>query len=435
MTTSIVKYGGTGLLIAMLVSGCGQGSSKPNPEQTSEVPPPADTTKPVNLVLLQDGATMTDDEFQTLVLQPIKAKYPNVSVELQVNTKGDDGIKELIASGSFPDIVLTTFSRIAVHRSLKTSSDLTEYVKQGGMDLGRFDSAAMDSIRYYSEKNQLSALPFSLNFLATFYNKDLFDTFGIPYPKDGMTWDDALDLAKRFSRNVNGVQYRGAMMTGLFDLSSQLTLPYLDPNTGKVKVTTDGWKRVVTMLSEFHKIPGNKGTNLDHFMKDQTVGMMFSYDARFLNLEAVHGTQSQFNWDVTQLPSYPEKPNVSAGSTGHFLMVSSLGKHKSEAFQAISVLTSTENQQTMTKRGRFTSLKDPAVKALYGENLKSVKGKNIQGIFKSSFAPPFAGTTHDIEVRPYLNKALTQVIDGQSDVNTALREAEDTANKELVLTP
>ncbi|MFC3770158.1 ABC transporter substrate-binding protein [Paenibacillus sp. GCM10012303] len=422
----------TGILlsVSVLASACGKTAG-----ETEKTVLPPEERKPAVIRLLQDGATMTEEEFQTLVQAPVKAKYPHLTVELQVNTKSDEGLQQLIAGGDFPELILTSFSRIAIHREMATSSDLTPLVKQSGMDLNRFDSVPLETVRKYSKPGELSAIPFSLNFLATFYNKDLFDNFGVPYPPDGMTWDDALEIAKRFSRTTGGVQYRGAMMTGLFDLNSQLSLPYFSPETRKVSINTDGWKRMVNLIAQFQLIPGNRGTNLDHFMKEQSVAMMFSYDARFHNLEAVYGTPTDFKWDVAQLPSFPERPNVSAGSTGHYLMVSSLGANKQDAFRVIEVLVGAENQKTMTQRGRFTSLKDPAIKALYGQNLKSVQGKNIQGIFKSSFAPPFAGTMHDTKVRPYVQTALNKVIEGQADVNSALREAEETANRELVLTP
>ncbi|MBD2865347.1 hypothetical protein [Paenibacillus oceani] len=48
--------------------------------------------KPTVIRLLQDGATMTEEEIQTLVQAPVKAKYPHLTVELQINTKSDEGL-------------------------------------------------------------------------------------------------------------------------------------------------------------------------------------------------------------------------------------------------------------------------------------------------------------------------------------------------------
>jgi len=427
----------TGSLVAATVLGlslaaCGGtaekgASSAPNNEATM----PPKQAEPVKLVMLQDGATITDDEFKNLIAAPIHAKYPNITVEMRRNTAGDKGIQDLIAGGDFPDFIFTTYPRITLHRDLGTSHDLTELVKAHNMDLGKFDPAAMETSRVYGGKNKLYAVPFSLNFFALFYNKDLFDTFGVPYPTDGMTWDDVYEVARKFSRVVDGVQYRGVHLPGLLDMSTQLTLPYVNQMTGKANVETDGWKRLFAMVKKFNDIPGSKGGTVNHFLKDQTVAMSPGYDVRITSLEALNNTPQQFNWDLVQFPSYPDLPNVAGASSGHFLMLSALSKHKEEAFQAIDLLTGAETQKLITNNGRFTSLNDQALKEMYGNNIKSLQGKNTKGVFKSKFAPPYAPSKNDPLVQPHLNTAMTKVINDETDINSALRDAGEAANRDI----
>lgn len=44
---------------------------------------------------------------------------------------------------------------------------------------------------------------------AVFYNKDLFDKFGIDYPTDNMTWDEMYELSKNMTRSDGDIQYYG----------------------------------------------------------------------------------------------------------------------------------------------------------------------------------------------------------------------------------
>ncbi|MBD2864005.1 ABC transporter substrate-binding protein [Paenibacillus oceani] len=236
-TGSLVAAAVLGLSLAACGGTADKGaSSAPNNEATT----PPKQAEPVKLVMLQDGATITDDEFKNLIAAPIHAKYPNITVKMRRNTAGDKGIQDLIAGGDFPDFIFTTYPRITLHRDLGTPHDLTELVKAHNMDLGKFDPAAMETSRVYGGKDKLYAIPFSLNFFALFYNKDLFDMFGVTYPTDGMTWDDVYEVARKFSRVVDGVQYRGVHLPGLLDMSTQLTLPYVSQTTGKANVETDG---------------------------------------------------------------------------------------------------------------------------------------------------------------------------------------------------
>ncbi|TMV47865.1 extracellular solute-binding protein [Paenibacillus mesophilus] len=417
------------IMIALTVSACG-GDFDGNKEG-SKTPDPTTPPSPVTLVFLVDGAAITDEEIEKLVKEPIKAKYPHITVEYRGNTRGNTGLGEMIGAGDFPDFVLTTYPRITIHRDLGTTYDLTELVKKYKVDLTKFDPQALETARMYGSKDKVYALPFSLNFLATFYNKDLFDMFGVEYPKEGLTWDDTLSLAKRMTRMSDNVQYRGLFTNGLLDLSTQLSLAYVNPTTGKANVQTEGWKKVFQLVKDINDIPGNMGGTGDHFLKEQSVAMVTGYDARIAALEALHGTPGQFNWDLTQFPSYKERPNTSLASSGHFLIVSALSKHKEEAFQAIQVLTGVENQKLMTSRGRFTALNDPEIKEMYGSGMKSLQGKNVKSVFKSNFASPFTASSVDALVQPSLNAAIKKVNEDIMDINSALREAEDIANKEI----
>ncbi|GAA3412402.1 hypothetical protein GCM10020370_64430 [Paenibacillus hodogayensis] len=373
-----------------------------------------------------------------MIAEPVSAKYPHITIELAVNGKGDEGVQQLLASGTFPDLIFGTYPRITNHRELQTVENLNPMIERNKLDLQRFDPGAIATARAYSGSGNLYALPFSLNFTATFYNKEIFDKFGQPYPKEGMTWEDALDVAKNVSRTSDGVQYRGAFIQGIADVSSQLSLPLIDLASGKANIASqEGWKSLFELYKAFNDLPGNKdahtATTLQNgFLKDQNVAMAISYDARFAALEKLYGTPQDFAWDVTQFPSFKGKPNVTVASSGHFLMLSSLGKHKEDAFRVIEMLVSPETQRKITDFGRYTSLQDPAIKEMYGHTMKSMQGKNIKAVFKSRFADPVPPHPNNDLTIPAVNAALTRVVNNEVDINTGLRQAEEAINKAIV---
>jgi multiple sugar transport system substrate-binding protein len=424
-----------------VLSACGQ-SAEPSAGSADPAPnsPPAQSKTPpapIKLVMLQDGATLTKDEFEKLIAEPVAAKYPHITLELAVNGKGDESLQQFIASGSFPDLIFGTYPRITSHREFQTVENLNPMIERRKMDLQRFDPEALATARTYSGNGNLYALPFSLNFTATFYNKEIFDKFGQPYPKEGMTWEDALDLARSVSRTSEGVQYRGAFIQGIGDVSTQLGTPRLDPATGKSAILAhEGWKMLFELYKAFNDLPGNTGAHKsatlnNGFLKDQNVAMAFSYDARFAALEKLYGTPQDFAWDVTQFPSFKEKPNVTVASSGHFLMLSSLGKHKEEAFQVMELLVSAEIQKKITDFGRYTALQDQAIKEMYGHTMKSMQGKNTKAVFKSRFADPVPPHPNNDLVFPAIDAALTAVVEGSIDSNTALRQADEAINKAI----
>lgn len=435
------------MMLLVIVTACGGGGSgkegtgnnTPPPAenvdtkpQEKEPPAPPKPPDPIKLMMLQDGATITDEEFANLIAAPVKAKFPHITVEMHRNTTGNAGLQNLIAGNEFPDFMFTTYPQIKAHRLLDTPLNLTSMVKKYNVDLNKFDPAAMQTSRVYGgSSDQVYAIPFSLNFLALFYSVDLFDRFGIDYPTAGMTWEEVLNVGRNFARTVDGVSYRALLVPGIFDLVTQLSLPRVDAATNKAAINSDGWKRVFELFKAVKDIPGNKDSGINHFVKDKTLAMMASYDVRIAALELLHGTPDDFNWDITQFPSYHDKPDTSLASSGHFLMVSTLTKYQEEAFQVIDLLTSTENQILITEHGRFTSLNDQKIKDMYGVNMKSLQGKNVKAVFESAFAPPYTPTEFDAIAIPPISEINKLIIDGEMDINSALRLGEDEVNKAI----
>jgi multiple sugar transport system substrate-binding protein len=103
----------------------------------------------------------------------------------------------------------------------------------------------LESLRK-SGGGKLYALPISILTQVMYYNKGIFDKFGVPYPKDGMTWDKTLELAKKLDREEQGQQYFGFAASPSHILgNNQLSLPYVDIQTEKPTFLNDGWKRLI----------------------------------------------------------------------------------------------------------------------------------------------------------------------------------------------
>jgi ABC-type glycerol-3-phosphate transport system substrate-binding protein len=73
----------------------------------------------------------------------------------------------------------------------------------------------------------LYALPLGHIPEGLFYNKAVFDEMGVPYPQDGMTWDEVVELAKVFKKDKSSPF---GIMT-IDSMASQLSLRLYDPET------------------------------------------------------------------------------------------------------------------------------------------------------------------------------------------------------------
>jgi multiple sugar transport system substrate-binding protein len=420
-----------------IMTGCSNGtpSSVGETATNSKVEQSKD---PVHLSMYQTGASISDEEFQKFIVEPVKKKYPYITIDIVRNGKGNT-IDDLIGAGGLPDIIFcSSRGSILDFITRKVPIDLTEAAKSNQMDLGKFDAKAVAAIKAWGDHGELFGIPFSINFSAMYYNKDIFDKFGVGYPKDNMTWDETVELAKKVTRTDQGVQYFGIMTGGSVLVGSTLSLPYVDPKTMKATLELEGWKRTILNEKAIHDIPGMEkmiGSYSKLFYEDQSLAMLTSPGARVGELEELQKKGVQLNWDLATFPSFSDKPGIISEIEAHVMLISGTSSHKDDAFHVLDAVTERANQINMVKAARLSSLKlDDEIKTQFGVDLTSLKGKNIAGIFKGIPADMPKPTEFTLIGRKYINDATNAVTSSKEDVNTAISEANDGFNREIAET-
>jgi multiple sugar transport system substrate-binding protein len=370
---------------------------------------------------------------ERLIVEPVKKKFPNITMEFLINGGGRK-LEDYVNAGDIPDMFMYAHQFTNDFTYYKLLADLADLAKKYKLDLNKFHPTAIADIRDFGTKGELYALPWSMTFSALYYNKDIFDKFGVPYPKDGMTWDDVIDLGRKVARTEGGVVYRPLEPFEPRHLGSVLSLPYVDPKTNKAVIATEGWNTVFRYYKAIRDLPGNnvRKSPVDVFLKDQNLAMLANYSGMLGRIEAMTNEGTMFNWDFTSYPNFPQAPGVGLGLEAHVFAISQTARHKEEAFRVISFLTEKENQILATENKRLTALNDPEIKARYGKNAPFLNGKNLAGVFKNEPArnpPPSEYATK--LVMPIVNQAAYDVADGKKDINTALKEAEEKANQAI----
>jgi multiple sugar transport system substrate-binding protein len=61
------------------------------------------------------------------------------------------------------------------------------------------------TVEQFTWEDKLWAVPSGVSVMVLYYNKDLFDRYGVPYPEPGWTWDDFLDAARAIRDPVDNI--------------------------------------------------------------------------------------------------------------------------------------------------------------------------------------------------------------------------------------
>jgi multiple sugar transport system substrate-binding protein len=414
-------------LCLLTLAGCASAGEAPVKENAVSL----DETKPITLTwVFEGGQAGFDGQFGKFIYE----KWPNVKVN--VLSKYDPA-----ATDEVPDVLDIKFIQ-DIQRLLignKIEYDLTEEAKKANYDLGRIEKELIDGAKAYSN-GKLYALPYKKGVYGTYVNLDLFDRFGIPYPskEKALTWQELLELGKKFNRSQAGVQYVGVVMEKwhfpLMELSPQgmdvkanKTRFLSDPKFSKYFDLMDGYRTMYqSMPEETYKRTVSKSK--DVFEKDR-VAALFPRNVSMPLAKQL--TDGGTNWDFIPFPVWGDAPVVGAyNEEVKLFAMSKTNPHKEMTFKIFSHLLSDEVQTIKNKAGGATVLSSRQITDTFALEVPAASGKNIKSLFSLKPAEdPAEVSKLELELRDAYLKKTSQFLTSQKDKNTILREMDEEFGK------
>lgn len=415
-----------------LLSACG-GTKQPVLENN---PGAAAKQEPIELVIYTPYAYNKDD-FSKTFSDPIKQKFPHIYIKFIAGEAQGTKLEELLTAGQKLDIVFHSSGANFSVWDYGLQYDITPLISKFSYDLSKLDPSMVD-LQKKLANGGIYGLPVFVSPSTTVYNKDIFDKFGVAYPKDDMTWDDLYELAKKLTRNEGGIPYIG-MDTSYshFALLNQWSIPIVDTATKKATYDTDPrWKGFTENLARFFKVPGHELTGKyannndarNRFFKERTVAMWLNQ----VGLPSSKETEN-FNYDYAPYPVFKDKPKLGPQAYPTNFYITNQTLNKDQAFQVIAFLTSEEFQLQRAKEGLLLpTLTSKAIKESFGADNPQFKGRNVKALQPAEYAMAGSANSFNNMAKEEMFKAMLEINSGKIDINTALREAAERANKKIM---
>lgn len=153
------------------------------------------------------------DQATTVYLKPMvdafMAKNPDITIEYVDTAANDypDRWAVLLAGGDTTDLIsIKDMPGYAAMATRNQILDLTAYIKRINYNLGQYSGLTNE----FTVDGKLYCLPFRSDIWILYYNKDLFDKAGVPYPTNDMTWQQYFDLARRLTSGSGASKVYGA---------------------------------------------------------------------------------------------------------------------------------------------------------------------------------------------------------------------------------
>jgi multiple sugar transport system substrate-binding protein len=237
-------------------------------------------------ILIQLEAVAGRDYYTRLLTQIAARDAPDI---MQI---GDDAVPRFVDSGAF--LPLDDF--ISGDHPLDTSIYLP-----GVLEPGQWEG-------------QQWLLPKDFSPLAVYYNKAIFDEYGVPYPEDGWTWDDLVETAEALTQDTDGdgkTDIWGIQLTANWTTGFE----YFIAAAGGNLISEDGESFVGTMDSPASIAAVQFFSDLYHVHQVAPPPADFSLWAGG-NAEFDNGQAAMRLFGRWPLGGYRENPNIDLGIVG-----------------------------------------------------------------------------------------------------------------------
>ncbi|MWC31300.1 ABC transporter substrate-binding protein [Paenibacillus sp. MMS18-CY102] len=386
----------------------------------------------------------SEDAFERSYGTEFVDEHPNIKLEIIPYDLFTDSPEKLtdIVRNQKPDVI--AIDSLATYRKLSSEDKLMSLdtlIAKDTYDIDAFIPAVIDELRSAGGGSINGLTPY-LSTQALYYNKKLFDRYGIPYPKDNMTMEQFLKLAERFpvdgtdeERVYGYFNYGQELLTTYFGgliepLARAANLSIIDPATDQVQIETEAWMQVFergikSFRSDAFRIEGGIENNL--FAQGRAA--MQIYNLSFLDhlteYQAAHPNDSAVDWDFVTVPHNPDGPNLAQWKLTTIYSIGADSSQREAAWELVKYLNSEKIQRSaaagtlVTRQALNVEREGRSVESLL--NVQSTQVRNPWETLSKSYLMKF---------RQFANAAVLKVLNDNVPLKEALATLQNEAQAE-----
>lgn len=388
-------------------------------------------TGPVELTMMMWG-----DPAELTVWRQIVADFEAANPGIRVNVEVSDWdsywtkLKTMLAGGTPPDVFAIDAPLYLDYQSRGVLLNLQPYIDAEPQVLEGLYPITLEA---YKTPEGYFGLPRDFQTIVVFYNKDMFDAAGIPYPQPGWTYDDLREIAKRLTKDTNGdgIIDQYGFYADLWDMEliwSEAIWAYggdiLSPDHSRTLINSPEARQVWKLFYDMIFV--------DHSWPDTTTAAEYGGDP-FLAGAAAMTTighwvvpgyaEAGFRWDVAPMPRGPAGQATSVNSAG--FVIAKATKHPDEAWKFLKFVLSADGQKRLAELGfacpvlrsvaESPAFLDQPVKVNHRVFLDSLQFARMKPVFKGyeewsavvgdGLAPVWAG---EAELDPTLDAVVAE---------------------------
>lgn len=345
----------------------------------------------------------------------VSAKYPNINVDF-TSTSWTSYWQKLpaeAATHSMPCIAGLQFGYVGSVG--KDFIPLNSFVRKYHYDLKPFESTMLTEL---SQNGKLLALPYDFGPVVIAYNKDLFNKKGVPEPRNGWTWSQFLNTAKKLTGGGTYGWLPGESLELSYDLTGTANSHV---QNGTLNTTNsafvDGVRRQAE-LSYKYKVSPTYSTAPNWAIQEFDTGKVAMEPTGPWSLISFK-EQSSFPVGWVEFPQGPD--GMHTYNEGSGFGITKDCKTPDLAFKAITQLVSQKAERYLGSLGRAFPARlaaDQAWKKFAGQDA----GATMEAALKN--AAPMEVTTNWTEFQTAMTQYVPLVLSGKISPETFAKDVE-----------
>lgn len=388
------------------------------------------------------------------------SKYPHVDIEViptqGVNTTNE--IRQLIEAEN-PDVLFLQMDQYEAFSNEGILLDLEAIIRQSEFDITNMSPLVIETIKSKSNDTIFGLAP-TFSSQALYYNKDMFQQYGVPFPKDKMTWDEVLDLANRFpsdgqgENRLYGFAYgtNAIMIRFLYNFASTLGLGFVDQDLTKVTFQTNGWKKafeltVKAMQSKaFFKSSNANISSSSGGLDGLTKSNLFLSQRAAMTIDNISLITNRLqiakpvlkdsvitNWGVVTIPVNPQNPDLtSQASVSQFFSINAKTTNLIAAWELVKIINGDEYAKLQSRSTNELLSRSKHMQERDGNSLQAFYTlKPTENVYRTDLNRTPAGFSSLFDAA--LEQEVNAVIAGEKSTDEALKsleiKAQDALNK------
>lgn len=378
------------------------------------------------------------DELNELIIASFKEKHPDIEVEYVPMTNADQ-VPVAMAAGTAPDVVAYWGDVLIAWMEQGAFLPLDTYLDEHNFEWDDFNPMQLEA---FSWEGHQYILPHYLGTTALFYNVDMFEQAGLPFPDETWDWEDRRDVARKLTLTQEGQTIRWGSMLPLTSIDRWANL--ISANGGRHYPEGDNsvilwdqpeaieameyWRAMVYDDRTAPTIPELLNSDYRATFASGTIGM---YET--LPIDIAHYENTSFTFRITQVPTGPVKRVPLATLDGYGVWA---GTPNADA--AVKFLLHLVSPEVNEMRARLQSLQ-PARRSVLAEwvditleEYPFVTREDImQFYYAGETAEPMPSFANPVETNRTLRQALARIYNNNEPPAIVMGEVVPTINARL----